>query len=567
MDIIKKGPADYEKILGSGVQFTDPDFKANQDSIYWSDYPRPSSASLAPKTPYLQWYRPNQKYVSYPLFNQWVGEYDITQGSVGDCFWLSPAQSMAQDPTRIKGLFINQDYPKEGLLALKFFVKGKPEIITIDDLLPFYNGSPFFTKRADDGDFWMPFIEKAFAKLNGNYEAIGGGWQSESFRILNGAPSKFFMNANVDRYSAWSIISDALSKGNLVGVDTSSNYNSYYGLATGHAHTVIGQYLLKDIFGNVQYKLYRIRNPWGSDSYTGPWSDSDSRWTTYYKSQLPYANDNDGYFYISDDDFVKAFFYFTVNYFKKGWKTSFYERLDDDGSQQSYTFTTTVAQEIYIGADFYDARMYATGCRNGQTTNGLLQLLKGTTVLDQVTFSDQLGYGFLYQPSLAAGNYTIRFKPTWSAYDEKDYTVSVYSANQVMIFDAQGKTSNTTYNLMTTLSQVMSNLTPYPYENGGWYFVRKGYVGSTNNDTYFFQFGGQTNLYNLNATVSFTSYSSTIYTPNSGTVQKVKNSDGTITYTHLCQVLPKQAINDCEYILDVNNGVKWAWNLVSWNYA
>ena len=25
-------------------------------------------------------------------------------------------------------------------------------------------------------------------------------------------------------------------------------------------------------------KLIRIRNPWGAETYTGPWRDADSRW-------------------------------------------------------------------------------------------------------------------------------------------------------------------------------------------------------------------------------------------------------------------------------------------------
>ena len=80
------------------------------------------------------------------------------------------------------------------------------------------------------------------------------------------------------------------------------------------------------------YKLYRIRNPWGADSYAGPWRDSDSKWTSWYKSQVPFVNDNDGYFFIEDSDFVKAFFYFTINYYKSDFETSYYEKLNDDGT-------------------------------------------------------------------------------------------------------------------------------------------------------------------------------------------------------------------------------------------
>jgi hypothetical protein len=39
---------------------------------------------------------------------------------------------------------------------------------------------------------WAAFIEKGIAKMMGNYEAIGGGWQAEAWRILNGAPTSFF---------------------------------------------------------------------------------------------------------------------------------------------------------------------------------------------------------------------------------------------------------------------------------------------------------------------------------------------------------------------------------------
>jgi hypothetical protein len=77
---------------------------------------------------------------------------------------------MAEKKSRIDNIVLNDDYPAEGLIALKLFVKGKPEIITIDDLLPFMSGNPIYAKRSNDGDFWMPFIEKSFAKMMGNYE-------------------------------------------------------------------------------------------------------------------------------------------------------------------------------------------------------------------------------------------------------------------------------------------------------------------------------------------------------------------------------------------------------------
>jgi len=58
---------------------------------------------------------------------------------------------------------------------------------------------------------------------------------------------------------------------------------------------------------------------------------------------------------------------------------------------------------------------------------GQLMLYKGYTLLDKVTFTDQLGNGNLYYPSLAAGTYTIKFLPKWTSIDVRDYTISVYA--------------------------------------------------------------------------------------------------------------------------------------------
>lgn len=198
---------------------------------------------------------------------------------------------------------------------MKLFIKGKPEVITIDDYLPFYGNMVFFARRATDGDFWVSYLEKAFAKVNGNYEAIGGGWQSEAWRIMTGAPSKFYMSNTIDSVSAFNVIADALYRGYLVGADTPGG-TTLYGLAGGHAHSVVGAYSLKDAYGNVQRILLRIRNPWGADSYSGPWYDGDPNWTANYKAQVPYVNGNDGYFFIEDVDFLKGFYYFTVNYYR-----------------------------------------------------------------------------------------------------------------------------------------------------------------------------------------------------------------------------------------------------------
>ena len=72
------------------------------------------------------------------------------------------------------------------------YVKGRPEDITIDDFFPVYSHIPAFAKPSIDGGWWLPLIEKAYAKANVNYEMLTTGTQSEASQFLTGAPTKDF---------------------------------------------------------------------------------------------------------------------------------------------------------------------------------------------------------------------------------------------------------------------------------------------------------------------------------------------------------------------------------------
>jgi hypothetical protein len=42
----------------------------------------------------------------------------------------------------------------------------------VDTSLPMYNGTLFGAKVGANGATWVPLMEKLWAKINGNYEAI-----------------------------------------------------------------------------------------------------------------------------------------------------------------------------------------------------------------------------------------------------------------------------------------------------------------------------------------------------------------------------------------------------------
>jgi len=83
---------------------------------------------------------------------------------------------------------------------------------------------------------------------------------------------------------------------------TSDAERTTTGLAQGHVYTVLDAHVVEG------ERLYRIRNPWGVETYKGPWSDDDSsKWdlslqskAQTFKESFPslYENENDGIFFI-----------------------------------------------------------------------------------------------------------------------------------------------------------------------------------------------------------------------------------------------------------------------------
>jgi len=91
---------------------------------------------------------------------------------------------------------------------------------------------------------------------------------------------------------------------------TAACYNPGHGLITGHAYTLLGALRLEDGESN-GVRLLKMRNPWGSEKYVGPWGDADSRWTADYKRQAGAGTNgawvaaDDGAFYIPVEDFIR----------------------------------------------------------------------------------------------------------------------------------------------------------------------------------------------------------------------------------------------------------------------
>ena len=195
---------------------------------------------------------------------------------------LSGFAALAEWPDRIKKVLSNNEYSPEGIFQFNFWMRGDPVSFVIDDRLPYkpkqnldggwyVPGGLVNTKKSPNGAYWGPLIEKAGAKYYGNYERAEGGMGVEAFSMLTGMPTKMVSTSDHSNDDLWALIKDMDTKEWMM---TASNHVRNHGLPSGHAYTLLGAVKLSN-----GTKLLKIRNPWGSEVYNGPWSDGSSQMT------------------------------------------------------------------------------------------------------------------------------------------------------------------------------------------------------------------------------------------------------------------------------------------------
>ena len=117
---------------------------------------------------------------------------DSTQGQGGTCYIISALSSLANYPDYIKSIFLeDEDLNNNGIYTLKFFIRGKPWLVTVDDIFLFQNEnnpSLYYSKLSSDNSMWSALIEKAWAKLKGSYTQAWNGYNVNGLRTLTGAP-------------------------------------------------------------------------------------------------------------------------------------------------------------------------------------------------------------------------------------------------------------------------------------------------------------------------------------------------------------------------------------------
>jgi len=154
----------------------------------------------------INWFRAKDKFSSKTLWgSNGITPQDVRQGIIGDCWFMVAASAMAEKPKRLEKIFLNKEKNDNGMYAVNLYTLGVPHTVVVDDILPLSivtnedgkrEYATVFSHVADDGSLWGAILEKAFAKLHGNYSHLIAGDPREASRALNGSPSIHFSHSH-----------------------------------------------------------------------------------------------------------------------------------------------------------------------------------------------------------------------------------------------------------------------------------------------------------------------------------------------------------------------------------
>lgn len=251
----------------------------------------------------------------------------VYQGKLGDCYLLSAIVSLCQlHPLLIFNLFMTKELNSQGIYEVRLCYGGEWIKVQVDDHIPLNDTEDrakyTYSKKSI---LWPTIIEKAYAKLYGDYLTLKRGKAENALTDLTGMPTK-----RIELKSIWKKVKTGefyyqiqkyTEKKYPMSTSTNPNINKdKIGLGKGHAYSLLGV----RTYTNSELGLLllvKLRDPRGETGSKLPFNPKDPFWEVYPDIYHHFHHDhtNQEEFWISYSDFAENFHRISVC-LVKSWK-------------------------------------------------------------------------------------------------------------------------------------------------------------------------------------------------------------------------------------------------------
>ncbi|KDR70875.1 hypothetical protein GALMADRAFT_159702 [Galerina marginata CBS 339.88] len=243
---------------------------------------------------------------------------EIVQGAVEDCYLVSALSSMTSVERLIQNLCVARD-EEVGVYGFLFYRDCYWVPIIIDDLLftrvPKYeqlstgekelyhfekdkynatarkgSDSLYFARPTTDGETWVPLVEKAYAKLHGDYASVMYGRTCDAVEDMTGGVSNLILSKDIlDPDQFWHTELLKANHDRLFGCWFKSLTSSRSGVKNATVDGLVGN-LSHSVVKALEIRGKRfvvLRDPWGEAGWEGPWADGSKEWSREWLDALP----------------------------------------------------------------------------------------------------------------------------------------------------------------------------------------------------------------------------------------------------------------------------------------
>ena len=140
---------------------------------------------------------------------------------------------------------------------------GVPITVRVDDYVPTFNSyTRTLFSQMHNKSVWVGVLEKGFAKINGNYSSLVGGWSEQAVGKILGTPlMRFLITSTTTSASTFAFV-DSAGESDIMAGNTKTG--AAYGMVSNHAYSIINSYTVR-LNNGATVNLIKLRNPYGSD--------------------------------------------------------------------------------------------------------------------------------------------------------------------------------------------------------------------------------------------------------------------------------------------------------------